>query len=89
MADRKLKVEIVAPAAPVWSGEASFVTVPAAKGTLGIYPRHQPLLAILGTGEVRIQAADGGWLRADVTGGFVSVDLDVVTVVTDAGQMTG
>ncbi|MDR1426739.1 MAG: F0F1 ATP synthase subunit epsilon [Bifidobacteriaceae bacterium] len=87
MADRSLTVEIVAQAAPVWSGPASFVTLPTPGGSIGVYPRHQPLLSVLGEGRVRVQSESGDWLAIHVEGGFLSVDSDVVTVVTDAGQV--
>ncbi|MDR1293735.1 MAG: F0F1 ATP synthase subunit epsilon [Bifidobacteriaceae bacterium] len=89
MAEGSLRVEIVDQAAPVWSGRAAFVTVPTPEGSIGVYPRHQPLLSVLGTGEVRVQSDDGAWLRATVNGGFVSVDSDVVTIVTDKGELVG
>jgi F-type H+-transporting ATPase subunit epsilon len=91
MADRSLSVEIVAPAAPVWSGTAAFVTIPGAAGSIGIYPRHEPLLASLGEGEVRLQhdRDSDAWLRVHVRGGFVSVDSDVVTIVADEAAVAG
>lgn len=87
MADRTLTVDIVAQAAPVWSGHAAFVTIPTPEGSIGVYPRHQPLLSVLGEGQVRLEMPDGSWKRAEVSGGFVSVDSDVVTIVTDTGSM--
>ncbi|MCL2788713.1 MAG: F0F1 ATP synthase subunit epsilon [Micrococcales bacterium] len=84
-----LKVEVVAAGGPLWSGRGSFVTAPTPLGSIGIYPKHQPLLSLLGEGEVRVDAADGGAVRVVVEGGFLSVDSDVVTVVTDHGEVVG
>ncbi|MDR0432373.1 MAG: F0F1 ATP synthase subunit epsilon [Bifidobacteriaceae bacterium] len=87
MAERSLRVDVVDRTAPVWSGPATFVTVPTPEGSIGVYPRHQPLLSVLGEGEVRIQSGDDAWLIVQVSGGFVSVDSDVVTVVTDTATL--
>jgi len=85
--DHALSVEIVDYAGSVWSGQAAYVGVPAMAGPVGIYPRHQPLLAILAHGTVRVELADGSEIQAKVSGGFLSVDSDLVTVVTDEGEL--
>jgi F-type H+-transporting ATPase subunit epsilon len=87
VADRKLSVDIVATTATLWRGEAEFVTAPTPEGSIGVYPMHQPLLSVLGEGEVRIQVAGERWLTCQVSGGFLSVDSDTVTVVTDTGEV--
>ncbi len=45
--ERLVSVEVVVPSGVFWAGEARSVTVPAASGTLGILPRHQPVAASL------------------------------------------
>jgi len=84
---RALSVEIVDYAGSVWSGEAAYIGVPAMAGPVGIYPKHQPLLAILAPGTVKVELPDGSEVRANVSGGFLSVDSDLVTVVTDEGEL--
>jgi F-type H+-transporting ATPase subunit epsilon len=87
MAAQELSVEIVDYAGSVWSGTGTFVSAPTTEGTLGIYARHEPLLALLGDGVVRIEVPDGEDVRADVSGGFLSVDSDLITVVTDTATL--
>ncbi|MDR3202669.1 MAG: F0F1 ATP synthase subunit epsilon [Bifidobacteriaceae bacterium] len=90
MADKLLSVEVVSASHPVWSGEAEFVSAPTTEGSIGIYPKHQPLLSLLADGDVRVDLpGDSGAVVAHVTGGFISVDCDVVTVVADAGEIVG
>jgi F-type H+-transporting ATPase subunit epsilon len=89
MAAKTLSVEIVSAARTLWSGEAEFVTAPTPEGSIGIYPMHQPLLSVLGQGEVRVDTPGAGKVRANVSGGFISVDSDMVTVVTDTGEIAG
>ena len=81
MAGKTLRVDVVSPTGVVWSGEASQVTVPSEAGSLGVLPGREPVLAVLKEGNVRV-FADGGSQDLPISGGFVSVDDDVVTVVT-------
>ena len=47
-------------------------------------PGHQPVLAVLRPGVVRVRAADGGNpVELEVSGGFLSVDHDDITIVVD------
>ena len=44
-------------------------------------PGHEPMLAILGAGEVRITLEDGNVIKANAEDGFLSVENNVVAVV--------
>ncbi len=79
-----LEVDLVAPDGKVWAGEATMVVAPAHDGSIGILPGHAPILALLGDGHVKITPVAGGVIACDVTGGFLSVDSDRVTIVVDA-----
>ena len=82
-----LTLSITTPERLVYNGEARFVVVPAHDGELGILPRHAPLVALLGTGELRVTPADGaGGKRCFfVDGGFVQVlDNKVIVLATEA-----
>ncbi len=76
-----LDVDVVAADRRVWSGEASMVSAPAFEGDIGILPGHTPLLAVLREGTVRITAVDGTVRAVRVDSGFLSVDVNTVTVV--------
>ncbi|MEO7420929.1 MAG: F0F1 ATP synthase subunit epsilon [Ornithinibacter sp.] len=78
-----LQVELVAADRKVWEGEASQVSARSLEGDLGILPGHQPLLCVLGEGEVRINTG-GSWQKAIIDGGFLSVDHDRVTIVAES-----
>ena len=81
MADKTLHVDLVAQDQAVWSGEARMVIAKTVEGEIGLLPDHEPILAILGEGEVRITLADGEQLRASAEGGFLSMESNTVTVV--------
>lgn len=79
----ELKVAVVDRAHTLYQGGATSVAVPAAEGDLGILPGHQPLLAVLRPGTVRIHQEGGKIQEIPVTAGFVSMDHDAVTVVSE------
>jgi len=79
-----LKVEVVSADRIWWEGEADAVAVPASDGDMGVLPGHQPVLAVMRPGTIRVTtSAAGDRVEMDVTGGFLSVDDDQVTVVVD------
>ncbi len=76
-----LHVELVAADQAVWTGEAKMVVAKTVEGEIGLLPGHEPMLAILGAGEVRITLEDGNVIKANAEDGFLSVENNVVTVV--------
>ncbi len=76
-----LRVEVVAADQAVWSGEAKMVVAKTVEGEIGLLPGHEPMLAILASGEVRITLESGDQLKATAEDGFLSVENNVVTVV--------
>ena len=78
-----LRVEVVSPAGEAWTGEATQVSVPLINGEMGILPGRQPLVAVLGAGPVRLSPIDGETCSIEVSGGFCSVDHDVITIAAD------
>ena len=76
-----LRVELVAADQAVWTGEAKMVIAKTVEGEIGLLPGHEPMLAILGAGEVRITLEDGNVIKANAEDGFLSVENNVVTVV--------
>jgi F-type H+-transporting ATPase subunit epsilon len=77
-----LTLEIVTPAAVVYSREVEMVTLPAADGQIGIYPRHVPLLTRIRPGEIIVLNAGQQEFLA-VGAGLVEVTADRVSIVTD------
>ncbi|MDU0349736.1 hypothetical protein [Actinomyces sp. MRS3W] len=81
---RSLHVEVVSRfGGEAWLGTARQVSVPLPDGELGLLPGRQPILAVLGRGNVRITPTDGEAVSVPVAGGFCSVDHNVVTVAAD------
>ena len=85
-----LNVQLVAADRKVWEGEASALYARTVEGELGILPDHTPLLSVLAeSGEVRIDPVSGSRMVVTVDGGFISVDHNSVTVVSDAIEASG
>ena len=81
MASAPLSVSVVSADQQVWSGEATMVVVRTVEGEIGILAGHEPLLAILSSGEVRVTLADGTKVVAEAADGFLSVENDTITIV--------
>ena len=81
MSEKTLRVELVAADKAVRSGEAKLVVAKTVEGEIGLMPGHEPMLAILANGEVRVTKPEGEVLVVTADDGFLSVEHDVVTVV--------
>ena len=82
-----LNVSVVAADHEVWSGEASMVVARTVEGEIGILPGHEPLLAILAQGEVRVTLNGGESIAAQADDGFLSVENNTVTIVARQAEL--
>jgi F-type H+-transporting ATPase subunit epsilon len=80
-ASSNLTVEVVSPEKRVWSGEATMVSARTLEGDIGILPDHAPLLGVLVDGTVTIKAAAGTSHDFQISGGFISVSKNRVSVL--------
>lgn len=81
----RLRVVVISPEQTIFEGEADSVVAPAWDGELGILRGHAPLMALLGTGDVRIRR-DREVESFHVAGGFLQVRDDVVTVLSQRAE---
>ena len=87
MSEKVLRVELVAADKAVWTGDAKMVIAKTVEGEIGLLAGHEPMLAILSSGEVRITLTDGDKLTANAEDGFLSVEHDVVTIVARHAEL--
>lgn len=80
-----LKLEIVTPERRILDAEVDSVTVPTATGEAGILPNHAPLVSALKPGVVSY-SAKGNSDRFAITGGFVEVSSNRVSVLADNAE---
>jgi F-type H+-transporting ATPase subunit epsilon len=79
-----IHVDVVSAEESIYSGEAEFVVLPGVMGELGIYPKHTPLVTQIKPGQVRIKIpGQAEETIVFVQGGFLEVQPDVVTVLSD------
>jgi F-type H+-transporting ATPase subunit epsilon len=81
----RLMVAVITPSAIVHEGEADMVVVPAWDGEVGFLRDHAPMMALLGTGVMRITRGDDVH-RFRVAGGFVQVADNVVSVISEEAE---
>jgi F-type H+-transporting ATPase subunit epsilon len=81
-----LKLDIVTAERVVLSEDGlEIVVAPGSEGELGILPSHAPLMTTLGVGELRARrGADE--IHMAISGGFMDVRDDVVTVLADVAE---
>jgi F-type H+-transporting ATPase subunit epsilon len=80
-----IRCEIVSQDRLVFEGDADIVTVPGTLGEMGILPGHAPLLSTLNLGVIRVKSGDQEQIFT-VTGGFIEVQPDIVTIMADAAE---
>jgi len=79
-----IKVEIISAEGPLFSGEASFVSVPAETGFLGVLPGHTPLIAKVKPGTVAIEKQKGeAHEYVFIAGGIIDIQPYGVTILAD------
>lgn len=83
----QLFVSLVAMDRPVWRGEARIVVATTPEGEIGIMAGHEPVLALLVDGPVRIETEQGERVGAVVHGGFFSVAANKVTILAETAEL--
>ena len=82
-----LAVSIVSADRQVWSGDAKLVVVRTVEGQLGVMVGHEPVLAVLAPGDVRVTLPTGQVITAHAEEGFLSVENNTVTVVSRLAEL--
>ena len=82
-----LRLEIVTPEKRVLDETVDSVTVPTLNGEIGILTSHAPLISALKSG-VLAYTRGGATEKLVVSGGFVEVGTDRVSVLTDIAETT-
>lgn len=83
----ELRVSVVAADHEVWSGKAKQIIARTTEGEIGILPGHEPVLAILAQGEVRVTTIEGAVITAQADDGFLSVENNTVTIVARNAEL--
>jgi F-type H+-transporting ATPase subunit epsilon len=80
-----IKLDIVTAEHLVFSEDVDIVVAPGIEGELAILPHHAPLMTMLQPGELRVRKGGEETFMA-ITGGFLEVRPDRVTILADAAE---
>lgn len=82
-----IKVNFVCQDREVWAGDAQIVILPASGGELGIMANHEPVMASLKEGNVKIDISDNDTtdptIIKKISGGFASFYNNSMSIVVD------
>lgn len=82
----QLQLDVVTPDRRVLAEPVDMVTVPGLGGELGILPGHTPLISQLQTGVLSYEK-DGRTFQLHVSGGFVEVNDDRISVLAEIAEL--
>ena len=82
----KFKLEVVTPDRNFFEGETDMVILRTTEGDIGILYDHEPLVAPLRIGSLRVRNDDQTFNWAACSAGFVTVTEEKVTVVVDSAE---
>lgn len=77
-----MKLEILTPDAVVFNGEVERVSFPGIGGGFEILKGHAPLISALKEGKIKVTASSN-ITNYEITGGFVEVLNDTLTVLVE------
>jgi F-type H+-transporting ATPase subunit epsilon len=84
-----LHAALVIPDRELWSGEARIVIAKTTEGDLGVLTGHAPVFGILAEASVVEILTEDAEVRAAVSGGFLSVADDRVSILAVEAQLGG
>ncbi len=82
-----LYVALVIPDRELWSGDARTVIAKTTEGDIGVLSGHSPMFGILAEGSVVEIFTEESSVKAAVSGGFLSVADDQVSILAAQAQL--
>ena len=83
-----LRVALVVPDRELWSGDARTVIAKTTEGDIGVLSGHSPVFGILAEGSLVEILADDTAVRAAVSGGFLSVADNQVSILAERALLS-
>jgi F-type H+-transporting ATPase subunit epsilon len=77
----ELEVSVLCPSKVILKQKTQYLRVPGLSGELGILPGHAQMVSELGIGELALEGEQP--LRLFISGGYVDIEHDRVTVLAD------
>ena len=82
-----LRVALVVPDRELWSGQARTVIAKTTEGDIGVLTGHSPVFGILAEGSLVEILTEDSSVKAAVSGGFLSVTDDQVSILAAQAQL--
>ncbi|MEW8967443.1 MULTISPECIES: F0F1 ATP synthase subunit epsilon [Exiguobacterium] len=82
-----LHVNVVTPDGAAYEGEARMVIAKSVTGEIGILPKHIPMVTPLDISILKLRHEDGGRTLIALSGGFMEVRPDTVTILAETAEM--
>jgi len=82
-----LRVALVIPDRELWSGEARTVIAKTTEGDIGVLTGHSPVFGILAEGSLVEILTEESSVKAAVSGGFLAVADDQVSILAAQAQL--
>jgi F-type H+-transporting ATPase subunit epsilon len=82
-----LRVALVVPDRELWSGEARTVVAKTLEGDIGVLTGHSPVFGVLAEGSLVEILTEESSVKAAVSGGFLSVADDRVSILAAQAQL--
>ena len=80
-------VNVVTPDGAAFEGDARMVIAKSVTGELGILPKHIPMVTPLDISVLKLRHEDGGRTLIAISGGFMEVRPDTVTILAETAEM--
>ena len=88
MSERTFKLEVIAPDRVVFSDDhVVSVIAPGVEGYIGALANRAPIVTELDIGEIDFRKPDGDWDYIGVSGGFMEVFENKVTVLAESAEL--
>ncbi|KGR80154.1 F0F1 ATP synthase subunit epsilon [Ureibacillus manganicus] len=84
---KTVQVNIVTPDGPVYDSEVAMVIAKTVSGEIGVLPGHIPLVAPLTIGGVQLKNASGKSDFVAVSGGFIEVRPDKISILAPSAEL--
>jgi F-type H+-transporting ATPase subunit epsilon len=82
-----MRVALVVPDRELWSGEARTVIAKTTEGDIGVLTGHSPMFGVLAEGSLVEILTEDSSVTAAVSGGFLSVANDRVSILAAQAQL--
>ena len=82
-----MRVELVVPDRELWSGEARTVIAKTLEGDIGVLTGHSPVFGVLAEGSLVEILTEESSVKAAVSGGFLSVADDRVSILAAQARL--